>query len=194
VTDSSRLPQAISEANNAESTADFPAVYREHFGWMIHSLRRLGVAQAELEDVAHDVFVAVYRHFQDLDRARPIRPWLFGFAYRVASDYRKLSRHRHETATAPGSTDEAFEPADDALPADEQLDQRRLRKRLHAALDAMEFEKRSLVVMHDLEAVPVPEIARMLGIPLNTAYSRLRLARAEFEKQLEALTRGGTHG
>jgi RNA polymerase sigma-70 factor (ECF subfamily) len=169
-----------------DAEPDFPAVYRAEFGWVLHTLRRLGVAQAELEDVAHDVFVAVYRHFGELDRTRPVRPWLFGFAYRIASDHKKLARHRRETSADA-------DPADRAPLPDAQLDDERLRRRLLAALDAMDFDKRSLVVMHDLEGIAVPEIAKLLGVPLNTAYSRLRLARADFEKQLQRVT-GGSRG
>lgn len=57
----------------------------------------------------------------------------------------------------------------------------------------MTFEKRCLVVMHDLEEIAVPEIATLLAVPMNTAYSRLRLARAEFEKELVKRV-GQAHG
>jgi RNA polymerase sigma-70 factor (ECF subfamily) len=192
VTDPRRISQSSivgperrrDEVRGAEP--DFPAVYRAEFGWVLHTLRRLGVAPAELEDVAHDVFVAVYRHFGELDRARPIKPWLFGFAYRIASDHKKLARHRRETAAEAEPTDRAPLP-------DAQLDDERLRRSVLAALDAMDFDKRSLVVMHDLEGIAVPEIAKLLGVPLNTAYSRLRLARADFERHLQKIT-GGSRG
>lgn len=68
-----------------------------------------------------------------------------------------------------------------------------MRRHVLAALDAMDFEKRSLIVMHDLEGIAVPEIAALLAVPVNTAYSRLRLARGEFEKQIVKLT-GGARG
>jgi RNA polymerase sigma-70 factor (ECF subfamily) len=163
-------------------TEEFQACYRRDFSYVVHALRRLGVKNAELEDVAHDVFVAVFRHFGERDPARPMRPWLFGFCFRIASDHRKLARHRHE---APETANEATDPA--RLP-DEQVADERLRRQLLAALDAMDFEKRSLVVMHDLEGIAVPEIAELLAVPLNTAYSRLRLARAEFERELVKIT------
>ncbi len=137
---------------------------------------------AGVEDVAHDVFVAVYRHWDDRDPSRPLRPWLFGFCFRLASDHRKLARHRHEGPAL------AHEPADPARLPDELVADERLRRRRLAALDAMDFDKRSLVVMHDLEGIGVPEIAALRAVPLNTAYSRLRLARAEFEKQLVKIT------
>lgn len=165
---------------------EFQGVYRRELSYVVHTLRRLGVRAAELEDVAHDVFVAVYRHFAERDPARPLRPWLFGFCFRIASDHRKLARHRHEAPEL------AHETADPARLPDELVEDERLRRQLLAALDAMDFEKRSLVVMHDLEGIGVPEIAALLAVPLNTAYSRLRLARAEFEKALVKIT-GGAH-
>ena len=171
---------------NPPLPADFQGVYRQEISYVVHTLRRLGVRDAEVEDVAHDVFVAVYRHFSERDPARPLRPWLFGFCFRIASDHRKLARHRHEAPPL------AHEPADPAKQPDALVDDERLRHQLLAALDAMDFEKRSLVVMHDLEGLSVPEIAALLAVPLNTAYSRLRLARAELEKQLVKIT-GGSH-
>ncbi|MDB4942977.1 MAG: polymerase sigma factor RpoE [Labilithrix sp.] len=173
------------EAPKEDVTVDFQAVYRREVSYVIHSLRRLGVRDAELEDVAHDVFVAVYRHWADLDPARPVRPWLFGFAFRIASDHRKLARHRHEAPPL------AHEPPDPGPQPDTLLEDERMRRQLMSALDAMDFDKRSLVVMHDLEGLPVPEIAALLAVPLNTAYSRLRLARAELERQLVKITGGG---
>lgn len=163
------------------ASVDFQTVYRGEIGWVLHTLRRLGVAQASLEDVAHDLFVAVYRNLANYDPARPIRPWLFSFAYRMARDHRELAHHRREAA---GPVEQAL---DEATPADVRVDQQRLRALLLEVLAQLDLEKRSMVVMHDLEGMTVPAIAEVLGIPVNTAYSRLRLARAEFERQLQAL-------
>ncbi len=148
---------------------------------MLHTLRRLGVAPADLEDVAHDVFVAVHRQLPQYDPVRPLRPWLFAFAYRMAKDHRALARHRHES---PAPIEQAADPA---ATADERLDAKRLRELLLRVLAELDFDKRSIVVMHDVEGMPVPAIAALLGVPVNTAYSRLRLARAEFERHLERL-------
>src|SRR5207248_2142231 len=90
-------------------------IYEAQFGYVWHSLRRLGVRERDLEDLAHDVFVAFYRGIEGYDRARPVKPWLFGIAFRVASDYRRRAQHRlevpHEkqeaTDGAPGA-DELF--------------------------------------------------------------------------------------
>jgi RNA polymerase sigma-70 factor (ECF subfamily) len=65
--------EARSDAKQ-DPTADFQDCYRREFSYVVHTLRRLGVRSAELEDVAHDVFVALYRHFDERDPARPLRP------------------------------------------------------------------------------------------------------------------------
>jgi DNA-directed RNA polymerase specialized sigma24 family protein len=45
----------------------------------------------------HEVFLKVHARLADYDDARPfVRPWRFGFAYRVAADHRRLARHRVE--------------------------------------------------------------------------------------------------
>jgi len=85
--------QAISEPLPCPA---FPEIFRDHLGYVWHALRRLGVHDRDLEDVAHDVFLAVLKKLDHYDPARPLRPWLFGFAFRFASDYRDLARHRHE--------------------------------------------------------------------------------------------------
>jgi RNA polymerase sigma-70 factor (ECF subfamily) len=57
----------------------------------------------------------------------------------------------------------------------------------------VDVDRRAVLILHDLDEVHVPEIAQALGIPLNTAYSRLRLARAEFAAAAKRIrkTRGG---
>ena len=51
-------------------------------------------------------------------------------------------------------------------------------------LDALDFDKRVALVMHDLEGIGAPEIAAELDVPLNTVYSRVRLARVAFKKRV----------
>jgi RNA polymerase sigma-70 factor (ECF subfamily) len=152
---------------------DTGAVFEEHFDYVWNSLRRLGVRDPDLEDVVHEVFLKIHQRRQDFDATRPMRPWLFGFAMRVAADYRRLARHRME---ASGVDVDATDPEPFA---DERVERRRQRAAVEAALDTLPLERRAVLVLHDLDEVPVPAIAEALGIPLNTAYSRLRLAREE---------------
>jgi RNA polymerase sigma-70 factor (ECF subfamily) len=68
-------------------------------------------------------------------------------------------------------------------PADlaEQGDQVRL---LYSLLEELDPPKREVFRLVEIDELGVPEVASILGIPLNTAYSRLRVARHEFEAAL----------
>ena len=48
-------------------------------------------------------------------------------------------------------------------------------------LDTLDEDKRIVFALVELEQLSVPEVAKLLDINLNTAYSRLRLARGAFE-------------
>lgn len=159
---------------------DFRRIFDEHHDYVWRSLRRLGVQTADLEDVTHDVFLAVHQKLASYDPARPIRPWLFAFAVRFASDYRKLARHKREAPSEdePHATDPT---AEDLVAANEQ------RQLLHRALDALSLEVRAVLVLYEIDGTPMKEIAEALAIPLNTAYSRLRLARAQCVEALRGL-------
>ena len=151
----------------------FQRVFQAELGYVATSLRRLGVAPRDVEDVSHDLFVEVWKRFDTYDPARPIRPWLFAFAFRFASDYRRLSRHKVEVFVEKDA-------AESTRGADELLVERAEQLLLFTALESISEERRPVFILFELDGVPMQEIADTLGIPPNTAYSRLRLAREEF--------------
>lgn len=159
---------------------DFDGVFTAEVRYVWNSLRRLGVRGADLDDATHDVFVAVYRHRHEYDPARSLRAWLFGFAVRVAANHRRARKRRREDP-------EEDDLADASLQADDRLMEGEKRRLLAKGLDALDVERRAMVVMHDLDGLPMPEIAAALGIPLNTAYSRLRLAREDLAAAVRRL-------
>ncbi|MGE0399314.1 MAG: RNA polymerase sigma factor [Kofleriaceae bacterium] len=150
---------------------DFASIYRAHLEYVWASLRRLGVPAADLEDVAHEVFLVVHRKLGDYDRARPLKPWLFGIAYRVASEHRRKNARR------------AAQELEDELAASESSSPERQTVKRQAialaqrALDGLDEEARAVFVLAELDDVAVTDVAEALSIPVNTAYTRLRRAR-----------------
>lgn len=153
---------------------DFADIFKAHFEYVWHSLRRLGVQERDLEDVTHDVFVTVHPRLPAYDASRPLRPWLFAFACRAASDYRRQARHR------VALTDDPDALRDPAPAVDEQAASRQELERVARALETLELDRRPVFILHEIDDVSIPEIALALGIPTNTAYSRLRLGREQF--------------
>ena len=163
------------------------ALYHSELSYVWNVFLRLGVPARDVEDLVHDLFLTLGAQLPSYDRARPVRPWLFGIAFRIASNYRRSHQVSHEILR------EVPEVADDAPPLEDQLDAQRLRALLVEALDTLDLDRRAVFVMHEFEAFSVPQIADALGVPLNTAYSRLRLARVQVITAARRLALRGRH-
>jgi RNA polymerase sigma-70 factor (ECF subfamily) len=159
----------------------FRDVFDAQYDYVWSSLRRLGVFDGDLEDITDEVFIRIHENLGAYDGQRPLRPWLFAFAFRAAADYRRLARHRIRLG---------FE-GDDEMHGDpspeEALVQKESAELVQNALDAISMNNRAVFVMYEIDGTEMKDIASTLGIPLQTAYSRLRLARATFEVKLREL-------
>ena len=153
---------------------DFDEIYHEHFPYVWRSLRRLGVAPADVEDVTHDVFVVVHRKLGEFDGRRPIKPWLFGIAFRLASEDRRRARHRFELVTPSVERACGAPGADDLIESD---DRRRL---VLECLQRLDVAQRAVLIPIDIDGEAAADVAVALNIPLPTVYSRLRVARRNF--------------
>lgn len=160
---------------------DFRTIFETEFDYVWRSLRRLGVRERDVDDVTHDTFIVVYRTLEQYDPSRPLRPWLFGIASRHAANYRRRAHHRGDVMEHPAEVVDPARGADEALASRQTLDL------VQAALDALDDDRRAVFVLHELDGTSVPDIAAALSIPLNTAYSRLRLAREHFSAAVRRL-------
>lgn len=152
----------------------FREVFEREVPFVYNSLRRLGIRPSDLADVTQEVFVTVASILPDYDPTRPIRPWLFGIAYRVGLRYAQAAYRRREVPSQiPDSLDPR--PAPDA-----SVESGQVRDRVRAALEKVEPSRRAVLLLAYFDDMSVPEIAATLQIPLNTAYSRLHRARQEF--------------
>jgi RNA polymerase sigma-70 factor (ECF subfamily) len=158
----------------APSAPEFAALYHREFSYVWHTLRRLGVPHRELADVTQNVFIIVYSRFELYDPSRPLRPWLFGVSFRVAADYMRLARHAREMVR------DDIEVAYAGAPADEMMVRSEEDAMLREALDALDLDRRAVLVAHDFDGTTGPDIAEALGIPLKTMYYRLRTGREQF--------------
>jgi RNA polymerase sigma-70 factor (ECF subfamily) len=160
-------------ADRDDHVPDFDEVYREHFHYVWRTLRRLGVATPDLEDVAHEVFVVVHRRLAEFDWSRPIKPWLFGIAFRLASEDRRRAYRRFELAI-PVDAPANAPRADDLLESD---DRRRL---VLECLQTLDVDQRAVLILFDIDGESAANVASAMNIPLPTVYSRLRVARSKF--------------
>ena len=160
---------------------NLPAVWR-------YVLRSVGSA-ALADELVQDVWFSIVRqapHYQP--RAR-FRTWLFTLAHHRMVDH---WRTHHAHASLDATTDDGASLAD-TLAADSgfgplrQLQSREQAQALLEALAALPAAQREAFLLQAEGAMSLAEIAQTTGVPLETAKSRLRYARATLRQTLEGL-------
>ena len=166
-----RTGMAAAEPATGGAALRFEEVFRTCFDYVWRSLRRLGVPDASVDDAVQDVFLVVHRRAADFEGRSSLKTWLYGIVLRVAHDYRR-SKIRHGGDPVP--LDESMR---DGGPGPHEAAVRCEALRvLQELLSQMDEEKRDVLVLSDAE---------VLGVPINTVYSRLRAARRQLNEALE---------
>ncbi|WP_437785586.1 RNA polymerase sigma factor [Sorangium sp. So ce1097] len=161
----------------------FEALYDEHFAFVWRSLRRLGVADAAVDDAVQDVFLVVHRRLAEFEGRSSLKTWLFGIVLRVARAHRRAAlRRRPSELAAAASADPEAVAGPEADQPDARTEQAEAVRILYDLLDELDEEKREVIVLAELEQMTAPAIAEIAGINVNTVYSRLRAARHDFEQ------------
>jgi RNA polymerase sigma-70 factor (ECF subfamily) len=183
VNSDSRSPRggdrAASSSFPSGEVSPFAAVYKQYFDFVWSSVRRLGVSSASMDDVVQEVFIVIHSRLHTVQHPEALRSWIYGVARRTVGGYHRARRVKEASGAAL-----AVEPSAQPLPRTpcdiaEQNDQAKL---LFNLLEELDEPKREVFSMVELDELTVPEIAEILEIPLNTAYSRLRAARQAFEE------------
>ena len=156
-------------------------VYDQTADFVWRSLQRLGVPQADLEDVLQEVFVVVHKKLRTYDHRCKLTTWVFGITMRVASRQRQRAYVRREALT-----DAIPERAGSETP-EQHATRRQAIRQLSEVLSRLSEEKRATFVMFELERLSCEEIAEITDVPVGTVYSRLHAARREFTAAVERL-------
>jgi RNA polymerase sigma-70 factor (ECF subfamily) len=168
---------------------DFDDVYRDHVGFVWRNLRRFGVAEAELEDVAHEVFLVVHRRLPEFDGRSAVTTWLYVIARGVACNRRRSERRRLRRLEHVPELPPPPDPGDHVARSEAAAAVERF-------LVTLTPEQRAAFELCDIEGMRAGEVGEVLGVNINTVYTRLRAARLRFNEFVAALAagRGERHG
>jgi len=165
------MPAVSVFAPPALPVSSFDEVYERHVGFVWRTARAFGVPASAIEDAVQDVFVVVHRRLHEFEGRSAITTWLFAITKRVALTHRRRETRTEPLAAEPRGGADTFAAISRSEAAAIVAD----------ILDTLDDDKRIVLALVELEQMNVPEVAQLLEINLNTAYSRLRLARAAFE-------------
>src|SRR4029079_13807465 len=166
---------AAARALEDRDIRSFDDIYAAHVGFVWRVLRTLGVGNAQIEDAVQDVFVVVHRRLGEWEGRAAITTWLLAIARRVAS------AHRRRTATNQQRTQALHDEHVSQTDTFADMSRAQAAATVLEILQQLDEDKRLVFALVELEQLSVPEVAQMLDLNLNTAYSRLRLARRAFE-------------
>jgi RNA polymerase sigma-70 factor (ECF subfamily) len=182
----SAVPAQLDAGVLARCRAQDPMAFRAfvvRYERMVFALlsRMLGAGGrgAEVEDLAQETFVRAYRAFPDFDPSGPakVSTWLLTIATRLALDAKK--RKHVEQA-----------PIDDDVPApagstpELSLQRRELGRAIAEAAESLPDDQRAALVLAEMHGLSIVEIAEALGVPENTAKTRLFRAREKMRAAL----------
>ena len=161
-----------------ESVSDFDQLVHDHLDFVWRLLRRFGLSPADADDAAQQVFLVAARKLDQVPTGTE-RTFLYGTARRMAANARRSRHRRNEVGAEP--LEELW--SDGAAP-DELVELGRAAALLDELLDGLPEKLRRVLVLAELEDATVPAIAELEGLPMGTAASRLRRARAAFARVL----------
>lgn len=169
---------------HARGAVDIGRLFDEHAPYLCRVVHRLTGSAEAAEDVVQEVFLLAYNRRHELEDRTGIRTWLYRVAVNHVRHRRRsfaryrglLDRYQAESLRAP-----------DAQTPDDTVEKQQRGAMIHACVQKLSEKQREVFVLYELEELEGAEIASILDLPVNTVWSRLRLARTAFRKHWAAV-------
>jgi RNA polymerase sigma factor (sigma-70 family) len=157
---------------NPESRAEFTALLEEHRRLVFRVANTYARGGADIEDLAQEIAVQVWRAFPGYDRSRRFSTWMYRIALNVAISWLRGEGARRQRSVPYDP--ELHEPAVDAPPDDNEGEERR--RILRGFIDSQDGLDRAVLLLY-LEEHSYAEMSEILGVSetnLTTKIGRLK--------------------
>ncbi|MGK3963429.1 RNA polymerase sigma factor [Sorangium sp. So ce118] len=162
-------------------TVDKPATVSPDFELFRRLARRHGVPSRSAEDVAQEALLRGLDADTRIEPGGDPAPYRVAIAVNQARNHVRDARRRGEVLT---SFDDG-EIGDEHLTPEDLLRRRQREELARQLIDRLAPKYRDLLIKHDLEEVPLAQIAAEQGLPLGTVRARHWRARKELRVQRE---------
>lgn len=132
-------------------------------------VRYLIRGDADVDDIAQQALIEILRSLPGYRGEGALKSWADRITVRTALSY--VKRRRAEAGERERAAPDLRAVRDPDAPPDQYL----VRRDAVRVLDALPDEQRQAVVLHHVMGLSAPEVAEHLGVPFETARSRLRL-------------------
>jgi RNA polymerase sigma-70 factor (ECF subfamily) len=175
------------EQGGSQGRLTFDEIYEKWFDDVSRWIMALGGTKADLDDLAQDVFVVVYRRLPEFNGDN-VPGWLYQIVRRKVSDFRRLFWIRR--VLRPGATLGVDLPEPGPTPAD-VLDTKKKGLLLEELLGKLNPDYRAAFVMFEIQGYSGEEIADIQGVCLNTVWARIHKARKQLKERIGRLENRG---
>jgi RNA polymerase sigma-70 factor (ECF subfamily) len=173
----------------------FNQLVRLHQAAVFRQLLRVIGDPAEAEDLAQEVFVTVFKAIDTFRGDSRLATWIHRIAQNHARNRLKYHGRHKRRGDAPleETTEESFAVPETGsrLPRpDHEVEAHQAEVHIRAAINELDPEQRTLIVLRDLENMTYEEIQEQTGLPSGTVKSRLHRARVALQERFRALSEG----
>lgn len=173
---SGSVPNSIPIANRAECL-DLDRVYREHAAAVSRWVRRL-TGTRDVSDTLQEVFEVVQQRLATFRGDAQLSTWLYSITVRVVIARRRKARLRSLLfARAQTEFDLDLQPAESP---DDNLMRQQATRIVYTVLEQLKERDRTLLILFELEGMPIAEIASILQLTENNVAVSLHRARERF--------------
>jgi len=176
--------ELVRRAQQGDESAFADLVARhERRAWRV--ARNLVPSNEDASDLVQDAFLRVFRSLDRFDFSHAFGTWLYRIVTNLAIDH---LRKRRPTFSTTGPDEEEADPelVDPRLEApSEALEREETADEVRACLDTLAPHFQSALVLRDLEGLPCPEIAEIVGATHVTVRWRLHRGRKLFQEEWE---------
>jgi RNA polymerase sigma-70 factor (ECF subfamily) len=185
------------------SPENFEALVREHQGLVFRTLTRLTGAGVQVEDLAQEVFLRLYRALPEFRGDAALSTYVYRIVVNVAQDeWKRRRKERAVIARAPVVEDEDEGEAGwiESFAGDELMEHARnpeqrmgdaeVQAAVEAALRELPEMERAVLVLYHQEECSYEGIAAALGLPINTVRTHLHRGRKRLSEMLRGASRG----
>lgn len=180
VSDGASDAECVQRVQEGESEA-FETLVRRHQKTIFNLVYRMLGDYDEAAEMTQETFLSAYRSIDRFRGEANFSTWLYRIAINHATTRRKSVANWQQRSVPLDLTDDI---RDRQLNPEERAAQRDVQDKVQSALNSLDPEDATVILLRDLQDTPYEEVAKILDIPLGTVKSRLHRARQELKARL----------
>lgn len=170
-----------------EKERTFEKEFLPHIDSMYNFAYRLTFDEDDAKDLVQDTYLKAYRFIESFEKGTNAKAWLFRILKNsFINDFRKRSKEPSKVDYQEVESFYNSEDVDRTITTDLRVEtvQDMIGDEISNALNSLDVDFRTVIILCDLEGFKYDEMAKILDIPIGTVRSRLHRARNLLKERL----------